>query len=210
MIQVNQAAENAILLYPGANHGLTEKQVDQVLANAGKDDWVLLQNETNQVSYIIEQAHGQGVRVAFNPAPMDTHLTLGLLNKLDLLIINEVEAMDLMQVPTLEEAKGQLQQQYPQLAILMTLGSQGVCYLKDHQEIHIPAFKVEAVDTTAAGDTFIGFVLAAFNTGMAVEKALQRACAASALCVTVAGAAPSIPDSTRVDEFLRHYRPKLS
>lgn len=202
IIQLNREAENAIILFPGANHALTQAQVDGVLAQAKAEDWVLLQNETNQVDYIIQQAHAKGLQVAFNPAPMDITLTRSLLPQIKLLVVNEVEAMDLMQVTSIDAAKVALQKNYPDLAILMTLGRDGVRYLFADEEVYVPAFSVTPVDTTAAGDTFIGFCLAALNSGSSMQEALIRACAASAICVTRMGAAPAIPTANEVDAFL--------
>jgi len=202
IIQLNEQAENAIILFPGANHTLTEAQIDAALQEAKMDDWVLLQNETNLVSYIIKTAHAMNIKVAFNPAPMDVKLTQSILDNIDLLIVNEVEAMDLMTVTTIDEAKQKMVSVYPELAILMTLGSDGVRYLKSHQDEFVAAFSVTAVDTTAAGDTFIGFCLAALSQGASMGEAMRRGCAASAICVTQMGASPSIPTEQAVDYFL--------
>ncbi len=202
IIQLNKEAENAIILFAGANHTLSEQQVDSVIQQISVDDWVLLQNETNQIGYIVKQAHNNNIPVAFNPAPMDVALTQELMPFIRLLIVNEVEAMDLMQVDTVDAAKESLQRQYPNLAIIMTLGSDGVRYLCGDEDVYVPAFKVTPVDTTAAGDTFIGFCLAALMEKAPIKDALIRACAASALCVTRLGAAPAIPTKLEVDEFL--------
>jgi len=205
IIQLNKEAENAIILFQGANHALTEAQVDSVLAQASSDDWVLLQNETNLVAYTIEKAHELGIKVAFNPAPMDADLTRSVLACVDLLIVNEVEAMDLMQVTSIDDAKLSLANTYADLAILMTLGSDGVRYLNAGQDEFVPAFKVTAQDTTAAGDTFIGFCLAALTNNLTMTQAMQRGCAASAICVTRMGAAPAIPSVEEVDAFLQEH-----
>ena len=205
IIQLNKDAENAIILFQGANHALAEAQVDSVLAQASSDDWVLLQNETNLVAYTIEKAHELGIKVAFNPAPMDADLTRSVLASVDLLIVNEVEAMDLMQVTSIDEAKLSLANTYADLAILMTLGSDGVRYLNAGQDEFVPAFKVTAKDTTAAGDTFIGFCLSALTNKLSMKQAMQRGCAASAICVTRMGAAPAIPSVEEVDAFLTEH-----
>lgn len=207
IIQINQQGENAIILFPGANHSLTEDAIDRVLNAAEKNDWVLLQNETNAIAYIIQRARNLGLHVAFNPAPMKVELTRSVLNAIDLLIVNEVEAMDLMGVARIEVAVEQLQRVYPDLGIIMTLGSFGVRYLKGAENRFVPAFKVEAVDTTAAGDTFIGYCLAALQHGHAIEDAMKQACAASALCVTKLGAVPAIPTHSEVESFLRDQSP---
>ena len=203
IIQVNQQAENAIVLFPGANHALTTEQIAGVLATAAPDDWVLLQNETNHIGAIITSAKQQGLTVAYNPAPMNKALVEAHLADIDVLIVNEVEAMDLLGVNTIEAARESLQRHYPQLTILMTLGAEGVCHIHNGYSVHVPAFKVDAVDTTAAGDTFIGYCLAALMQDIAIDEALRRACAASAICVTREGASIAIPTPQQVDDFLQ-------
>lgn len=202
IIQLNKEAENAIILFQGANHALTEQQVDQVLEQASMGDWVLFQNETNLIEYTMQKAKKHGLQVAFNPAPMNVELVKAVLDSVDLLIVNEVETMDLLSVSTVEEATQILPSSYPNLAILMTLGKAGVRYFNGNNNLLVKAFSVEAVDTTAAGDTFIGFCLSSLMKGEDITQAITRACAASAICVTRLGAASSIPTQHEVSEFL--------
>lgn len=203
IIQLTGQAENAIILYPGANHEITPDQIEQGLAKADKRDWLLMQNETNGLAEAIAQAHRQGVRVAFNPAPMVVETVQPLLAKLDLLVVNEVEAMDLSGTDSIAEAENKLQADYPDLRILLTLGREGVTFISPDGRVKTPAFKVDAVDTTAAGDTFIGYCLAALAEGAEPQMAMRRGAAAAALCVMRMGAAVSIPNRTEVDDFLQ-------
>lgn len=202
IIQLTPAAENSIILHAGANHCLIEARIKKVLRDAKKDDWILLQNETNLVAETLEWAQQSGAQVAFNPAPMDANLTRKVLPFIDLLIVNEVEAMDLANTDSIEEATQILPQQYPELAVMMTLGKDGVRYFSKQEDVRVEAFKVEAKDTTAAGDTFIGFCLAELQRGADIEQAMRTACAASAIAVTRMGAAPSIPTLDEVNDFL--------
>lgn len=202
IIQVNEEAENAIVLFSGANHQISESQIDSVLANASKGDWVLLQNETNNIDLIIKRAKHYGLSVVFNPAPMDASIVKPLIADIDLLIVNEVEAMDLCEVDNVEAAQAQLQLNYPSLKILLTLGRQGVRYIHENEVTEVPAFNVEAVDTTAAGDTFIGYCLAGLQSSLPMKDVLRQACAASAICVTQAGASSAIPSLDQVIAFL--------
>jgi ribokinase len=204
IIQLNQQAENAIILFAGANHALSQSHIDATLNSMTSDDWLLLQNETNLVQYSVERASQLGLKVAFNPAPMNAQLTRQLLPHLSLLVVNEIEAIDLAQTQTLEQAQTWLQAANPNLAVLLTLGAQGVRYLSQGVVQSVPAFRVEAQDTTAAGDTFIGYFLAAITQNFPLASALTRACAASAICVTRIGAATSIPLASEVDAFLLH------
>jgi len=202
IIQVNQEAENAIVLFAGANHAITQAQIENMLANANADDWVLLQNETNFIDESMAQAKAHGLSVAFNPAPMDKVVVERVIDRIDLLIVNEVEAMDLFNVDTVELAQQQFAIQYPTLNVILTLGAQGVRYINQDGVVEVSAFSVDAVDTTAAGDTFIGFCLAGLIENLPIEQMLRRACAASAICVTKAGASVSIPSLAQVQQFL--------
>ena len=202
IIQLTLAAENSIILYAGANHTLTESKIKTVLDGATAEDWVLLQNETNLVAETLAWAKESGAKVAFNPAPMDADLTRKVLPFIDLLIVNEVEAMDLANTDSIEEATHILPKEYPELAVMMTLGKDGVRYFSKAEDLQVDAFKVDAKDTTAAGDTFIGFCLAELQRGSDYKTAMRTACAASAIAVTRLGAAPSIPSLDEVSEFL--------
>lgn len=205
IIQVNNEAENAIVLFAGANHALTDSQIHRVLDTARPNDWVLLQNETNNIGDIISAAKARGLSVAFNPAPMDKTLVLSVIEQVDVLIVNEVEAMDLCDVDSIELAQAALQNQFNQLTTIMTLGAQGVRHISQEGVVEVGAFSVDAVDTTAAGDTFIGFCLAGFMSDLSVKDSLQRACAASAICVTKAGASVAIPSLAQVEQFLENH-----
>jgi len=207
IIQLTKEAENSIILYQGANHALTEEQVDEVLSQAVAGDWVLLQNETNLIEYTMRKAQEHNIKVAFNPAPMDVNLTKKVLNLVDLLIVNEVEAMDLIGAADIDSAIEGFPKAYPTLAVLMTLGKAGVCYFDGNEnngdkKISVKAFSVDAIDTTGAGDTFIGFCLSSIMKGEDITQSIIRACAASAICVTRLGAASSIPTEKEVAAFL--------
>lgn len=208
IIQVNDEGENAIVLFAGANGTLSEAQLDNAINSAETKDWVLLQNETNAIAAIIEKAAAKGLPIAFNPAPMTPDIADLALEKISLLFVNEVEAMQLTNTHTIEEASSKLSTQYPDTKVIMTLGKAGVSYLHKGQQINVAGFKVKAVDTTAAGDTFTGYFLATYIDCLAKgnddpETALKTACAAAALCVTKEGAAPSIPSAASVSDFLQ-------
>lgn len=202
IIQVTPSAENAIVLFGGANLEITEKDIIYALDGAKSSDWVLTQNETNCVEQVLLQAKHQGLKVAFNPAPMTDSVQQLPNHCIDLLIVNEVEAHAISGQQDLEQMTEYFQQQWPTAEVLITMGKAGVRMLKKDQIIDVPAFSVDAVDTTAAGDTFIGYFLAAYSDHSDGVTALRRACAASALAVTKAGAAQSIPSAEEVDRFL--------
>lgn len=190
LIQVNDEGENCILLYAGANHALTDEQIIAELSHASAE-WVLLQNETNAIETIINQAHSAGKKVVFNPAPCRPELAQLPLHKLHTLIVNEIEAQQLSGQTHLDDALDKLSTLCPN--IILTLGGDGVRYIGESGEISVPAKKVEVVDTTAAGDTFIGYYLASIAQGLPVRAALERATSAAAITVTRPGAVSAIP-----------------
>ncbi|WP_028671562.1 ribokinase [Saccharospirillum impatiens] len=202
IIQLTTAAENAIILYPGANHCVTDAHLQQALATAGSGDWLLMQNETNGLEAAVAQARKQGLTLAFNPAPMDVQRVRPLLGQIDWLIVNEIEAMDLTETRTVAAAEAALVKTYPQLHILLTLGKAGVVYLHQNLRDSVAAHSVEAVDTTAAGDTFIGYALSALATGQSPKQAMALGTAAAAICVTRLGASSSIPTLAETQAFI--------
>ena len=207
IIQVNSEGENAIVLFAGANHQLSLARIDSILNNASKNDWVLLQNETNAIGDIIDKAAARGLLIAFNPAPMTPNIAALALDKISLLFVNEVEAMQLTQTTTIDHACVALHDKYPNTKVILTLGKAGVKYMHKGHERSVSGYNVNALDTTAAGDTFTGYFLATYIKNEAAgisdpELALKTACAAAALCVTKSGAAQSIPSASEVAQFL--------
>lgn len=203
IIQVTPDAENNIILFGGANQCISDDHIASALATAKPNDWVLLQNETNAIDKIITEAHKRQLHIAFNPAPMTESVKKLPLDKLTLLVVNEVEAEQLTGESDVEAIKRTLKSTYPNTQFLLTLGKAGVWFVDADKEEFCAAFKVEAIDTTAAGDTFIGFFLAAYQANKSIAEALKYSCAASALAVMKAGAAPSIPSVDDVVAFLQ-------
>ena len=189
LIQVNDAGENCILLYAGANHGLTEAMIDEALTHEA--EWVLLQNETNLVQSMIEKSHAAGKRIAFNPAPCHPELAALPLHWIDTLVVNEIEAEQLTGLSDLDAALTALRARVKN--VVLTLGGDGVRYSGEAGEFSVAAHKVEVVDTTAAGDTFIGYYLAGLMAGLEVQESLRQATQAAAITVTRLGASSTIP-----------------
>tara|TARA_B110000091_G_scaffold187593_1_gene208899 strand:+ start:2448 stop:3338 length:891 start_codon:yes stop_codon:yes gene_type:complete len=202
IIQVTPSAENAIVLFGGANHEITPKDIVYALDTVKPADWVLTQNETNSVDQVLLQAKAKGLRVAFNPAPMTESVKHLPHECIDLLIVNEVEAEELSGRRDLDKIEAYFREDWPHAEILITMGKAGVRMLKKDKTIDVPAFEVDALDTTAAGDTFIGYFLSAYSNHTDSKTALIRACAASALAVMKMGAAQSIPSKEDVNRFL--------
>jgi ribokinase len=203
VIEVDASGENRIIIVAGANHQLTKDAVRTALA-AVRPDWVLLQNETNRVAETIRQAADAGARVCFNAAPApDERLAAALpLDRLSLLVVNQQEMAMLSGEPEPGPGLAALRHRFPDLEIVLTLGREGARLDGPDGSAQVPAFRVDAVDTTGAGDTFTGYYLQARATGAGPEASLRRATVAAALSVGRAGAAASIPLLSEVDSSL--------
>ncbi|MBM4203136.1 MAG: ribokinase [Gammaproteobacteria bacterium] len=202
VIQLNPSGENAIVLFAGANRSITREQIDLGLTDFGAGDLLLLQNEISEPAYLVQLALGKGMRVVMNPAPMDPVAQSLPLEQLSMIIVNEVEAFDLTGETSPELILDRLAQRMPQGDVVLTLGSQGAMWRSATHRLHIPAINVDVVDTTGAGDTFTGYLIASLAAGLPPDAAMGRAVVAAGLSVTQAGAADSIPDAATVDRVL--------
>ena len=203
VIQVDNNGQNCILLYGGTNVCLTESYVDRVLDFCQPDDILLLQNETNLIDYAITAAAARGIPVAMNVAPMDARARTYPLDKLRYLVVNEIEGKGLAGGDTFEQTMDNLVAKYPEAAIIMTLGSEGAWYREGSREIRVGTVKnIPIVDTTAAGDTFLGYFLAGVLNRQDPAQALLRATYASAITIQSPSAAESIPTAAQVDAVM--------
>lgn len=202
IIQVDDAGQNAIILHAGANHGLTDAQITESIAHCDDGDIVLLQNETNALEAIIRAASERGLRVCFNPAPMTDDVKKLPLEKVWLLVVNESEAAALTEKKGISTFLDDTLSGLYELTggnIVLTLGERGCCAFDGREMMQVPATQVQAVDTTAAGDCFIGFLLAGLAGDMTMTDSLERASKAAAIAVTRQGAAASIPFRDEVE-----------
>ena len=207
MIQVDKAGGNCILVYPGANGRITQAQLVAGLSYAHPGDVFLVQNETSCVAEGIRLAKEKKMTVALNPSPFNERIASLPLDLVDLFLVNEIEAAGLAGLPAGSDpgaALVALRIKYRDARFVVTMGDKGAISSGPGgaAPVSVPAFKVDAVDTTAAGDTFTGYYLAAVSRGASEEEALRRAAAAAAIAVTRPGAAPSVPDRKEVDSFL--------
>ena len=201
LIQVDENGQNCILLYGGANRALTTGYIDEVLADFGRGDILVLQNEVNLLDYIIDRAWEKGMRIILNPSPFDDHLVKCDLQKISILLLNEVEGAQLCGKTDPEAILEYLRKEYPEVKAVLTLGSRGSVYQDVNLQHHQSIFPVEAVDTTAAGDTFTGYFIAELLEKSNAVEGLEIAAKAAAIAVTRHGAAPSIPTKAEVDAF---------
>lgn len=193
IIQVDDAGQNAIVLFAGANHGLRRDEVDAALAGLADGDVVLLQNEVNDVPWMMARAAERGLRVCWNPAPFTPEARRWPIDAVTTLVVNETEAMGLLGCSDDRNIADRLASRRPVMEIVVTLGEKGVSYRHGGERHDVPARRVVAVDTTGAGDCFLGYFLASRGAGLPVRESLERACHASAICVTRPGAMDSIP-----------------
>ncbi len=189
-------AENAITVAPGANGCLRAAHLPPL----DGVDWLLLQLETplDTVTAYARSARAAGLKVALNAAPAQV-LPAALLEALDVLIVNEGE-LDVVAGNPPDLASGLARLAVP--CVIVTLGARGCLARVDGQIVLQPAFRIAPLDTTAAGDTFCGALVAALAGGQSMAQALLAATAASALACTRLGAQSSIPTRAEVDALL--------
>lgn len=193
MIQRDQNGQNSIICYAGSNGEITKEEIDRALEGFSEGDVLVSQNEISHVPYLIEQAGKRGMKIAFNPSPIDDRIRGMDLTPVTWLIINEVEGYELTHEKEPEQIITKLLKQYPQMSVILTLGEDGAVFCNKEKKIVQKAYTVNVKDTTAAGDTFLGYFVGSTVTGESVETALDRAASASAIAVGREGAVPSIP-----------------
>ena len=209
IIQVSDKGENSIFLYPGSNEMIKKDYIDLVLKDFGQGDIILLQNEISNVDYIVERAYQKQMCIILNPSPFNEKLNKIDFNMLTYIILNEVEAKAIAGYDIPEENLTCIKNKYKNLKVVLTLGSNGCIYSDSLCEFYQPAFKVNAVDTTAAGDTFTGYFIAGLSRGSNYQTILKMASAASAIAVSRKGAAPSIPDKNEVLSSLENLKENI-
>ena len=203
IIQREPGGDNCILLYGGANRCISSERMAEVLSHFGQGDVLMLQNEINDLGQLMNLARQRGMRIALNPSPMEKGVLALPLELVDLFFLNEVEARQVTDAPDGIDSEALLQalrQKFPHAAVVLTLGGAGAVYQDEKETVFQPAFPVEVVDTTAAGDTFSGYFLGSMLRGETVTKAMETASRAAAMACTRHGAAPSIPYLAEVQQ----------
>ena len=212
VIQVTPEAENAILYFAGTNHALSAQHIEDALDEMSENDFVLLQNEVNNVAYCLNEAKKRGLITVFNPAPFSPAVLEYPLDKIDVLIVNETEAQGITAVNNGDENTllDALRKRFPYALIFLTLGARGMsCDLPNEtpSRRHYRAYRVSPVDTTGAGDTFVGYamraVMAYFEDDHTdrFDSLIKEAMLAAAISVTKNGAVPSIPKLEELKTF---------
>lgn len=202
-IQVDRNGQNSILLFGGANKSQKRHKIDEVIGYFKEGDILLLQNEINELAYLIQRAYEQKMFIVLNPSPYNQELKKCDLQKISLFVLNEVEAQQLIGSSDVKVIENGMRKFFSKSDVLLTLGVNGSYYFgvndnKNYQEC-IP---VKAVDTTGAGDTYTGYFVAMRMKGMTVVDSMRIASFAAAIACTKHGAAPSIPKLDEVENLL--------
>lgn len=202
-ILLDEKGRNSIVLYGGGNRENDEGYIRKVFSHFKEDDWLVIENEINNLPLIIDSARERKMRICFNPSPFEDELLSLDWNGIDLIVVNEVEIMQLMKGDpgSWREILENAHAVFPASSILLTLGEEGSMFLdkKSDEIISAPALTTDAVDTTGAGDTFLGYFLSSLIGGLTPRDALKRATRASSIAVSRSGAMDSIPLSREVD-----------
>jgi len=156
-------------------------------------DYLMLQNEINELSYIIDKAYEKGMKIILNPSPYNENLSKCDFQKISCFIVNEVEAKQMVNEVEPDEIRTAFLKQYKNAAVVLTLGEKGAFYCDEANYIFQPAILTKVVDTTGAGDTFTGYFFTGMQKNESPKDALLLAAKASSIAVSRKGAAASIP-----------------
>ncbi len=207
LIQKDKSGQNSIILFGGTNKEITADEIDNILEQFAEDDILISQNEISNVPYLLKAAQKRKMKIAFNPSPMEEWIKSTSLEGIKWLIINEIEGEDLTGSTRPEEIISRLLDKYPDISVVLTLGENGVIYADKANWFKHGANEVEVVDTTAAGDTFLGYFIGSIANGLEIPASLKIASLAASLAVSKAGAVSSIPTMEMVEALLKTDRP---
>lgn len=193
VIQVDKSGQNCILLYPGTNRCIDRRYIENFLSDAERDDILVVQNEISGLDIAFETAHRKNMRIAFNPSPFHSDIKKLPLSLVRWLFCNETEGEALFGSHDIREITEIFITQIPDGDLILTLGKDGSVFKNREKFIAQPIFETKTVDTTAAGDTFLGYFLASVTKGESVERSMEIASKAASVAVSVKGASSSIP-----------------
>lgn len=195
-IYVDPMGENSIVLFAGSNRALTDAMIGAALSEASPDDSFVTQNETSGQAHAAKMARDLGMRVVYAAAPFEVGAVKAVMPFLDLLVLNAVEAAQLV------SESGSDIGELPVADVIVTMGAEGcMWYSKTADPMIFPARQVVPVDTTGAGDTFTGYLVAGLDRGMPMAQAIDQATRAAALMVTRVGTADVIPDLKELQDL---------
>ncbi len=205
-----EGTRNRIMVVPGAQMNFRKEELEFLKDRMGQYDMVLLQLEINSEANaaVVRMAHDAGVPVMLNPAPYSV-IVREILERISFISPNEHEAFEMTgiritDIKTAEEAARAIRKMGPK-NVLITLGEAGAVFCGEDRFIHCGCVRTDAVDPTAAGDSFVGAFCTAYSAGMDVERALSFASHAASITVSGYGAQPSIPEIGRIAESIREH-----
>ena len=207
LVMIGGQGNNYLSVAPGANYRLTPAEIDKALPVIEESAMILMQYEIPEqtIKYVFDIAEEKNIPVLWNFAPARS-FDLSYIRKTTILIVNETEAEFLCGFPvesnTDVDKAGQHLLQMGAKFVIITLGKRGSFALSKTDKIYVPAFNVDVVDTTAAGDVFCGSFAVAQVEGKSLKDSLTFASAAAALCVTKMGAQPSVPIRNEIEKFI--------
>lgn len=205
IIQVDSHGQNSILLYPGANRRMTPELIDRELEKYSCGDWLLIQNETNCLEYIMRAANKKGMKIAFNPSPMDGTVSTLPLELVDLFLVNEIEGAAVTGKEITEEITAEFKKLFPNAAVILTLGKKGSIFKSEKDMLFQPSYCGTVKDTTGAGDTYTGFFIANYIKGVSPQECMRIAAMASTVQISRDGAAIAIPTKQEVLNALKNH-----
>ena len=200
IIQVDEKGENCILLHGGSNLSVTRAQIESVISAFDAGDCIVLQNEVNMLPEIVRRARAQGMKIVLNPSPVEGIRESVPMNMIDYLFVNASEVCEIADETEPMQAMIAMRRSYPQLTVICTLGAKGAM-IYDGAFIRAEGRPANVVDTTGAGDTFLGYFVGMMLEGKSHRECLEGAIAAATLCVETAGASVSIPFRRDVDKI---------
>ena len=206
LIMVDEKGENSIVLSPGSNGRMSRADVERSAGLIAESKVLLLQFEIplEVVEYAIQQAANAKGKIILNPAPA-RQVSRDLLSQVDILVPNETELQLLTGQKTSDRSAIMKAAQHLLAlgvkTVIVTLGARGSLLVTEDEVTEVPAIDIKVVDTTAAGDAFIGGLAAALVKGYPLAKAVRYANTAGGLATTKFGAQPSLPTHNEVDQI---------
>jgi ribokinase len=193
VIQVDEQGQNCIIVCPGENVHVTDADIDAALSGFAAGDILILQNELDNTPSILRKVAERGLIIVFNPSPVNDLLKTYPLEYVRWFLMNEIEGEAITGETQPMKMMSWMAERYPQASVVLTLGAQGAYCAHEGNLYFQPAFKVKAVDTTAAGDTFTGYLVTGLSKNEPIQNILERAARASSITISRKGAADSIP-----------------
>lgn len=201
IIQLDANGQNSIILYGGANQEINVDYINKVLDTTKPNDILVLQNEINMLPTIIEQAYLKNLTIVLNPSPYNNTIKKCDLNKVDILILNEIEGESLTGKHIYKDVINNIHKTYPNMKVVLTLGAKGSMYIDKDTCIEQESIKTEVVDTTGAGDTYTGYFIKSFLVDeKTIRESMRIASKAASIAVSRNGASNSIPNKEEIKE----------